>query len=101
MGLFDKLFKKPRSTAAEQDILWLYVQCDNCREKVKVRVNPRADLVAESGEMPGSCYTLHKEAMDDKCYRLIKIYLELDANRNILKQEITGGKYINKDSMQN
>ena len=95
MGFFDKLFKKSSST--DQDILWLYIQCDHCGEKVTVRVNPRGDLVAESGETPSSCYTLHKEAMDDKCYRIIKIYIEFDANRRILKQEIQGGKFIEKN----
>ena len=95
MGFFDKLFKK--TSSVEQNVLWLYVQCNNCGEKVKVRVNLRADLVSESGETPGSCYTLHKEAMDDKCYRLMRIYLELDANYQILKQEIQGGKFIEKE----
>lgn len=101
MQIFTKLFKKLTLPKLDQDILWVYIQCSNCSEKLKIRINPRADLIAESGETLGSCYTLHKEAMDNKCYRLIKVYLEFDANRNILKQEIQGGKFIDKESMEN
>jgi hypothetical protein len=93
MGIFNKLFKKLTLPQPDQDVLWINLQCSNCGEKIKIRINPSADLIPESGETPGSYYTLHKEAMDNKCYRLIKVYLEFDMNRRILKQDIQGGIY--------
>jgi hypothetical protein len=97
MGIFDKLFKNMVLPKPDRDVLWVYVQCSNCDEKIKIRVNPRTDLVPESGETPGSYYTLHKEVMDNKCFRLIQAYLEFDMNRRILMQDIQGGRFIDKN----
>lgn len=100
MGILNKLFKNMMLAKPDRDTLWVNIQCSNCGEKIKVRINPRTDLVPESGETSGSYYTLHKEAMDGKCYRLIRIYLEFDANRNIIKQNIQGGQLITDKSMK-
>ncbi|MFB3897564.1 MAG: hypothetical protein ACE14V_14810 [bacterium] len=98
MGIFHNLFKNLILPKSSQDGIWITIQCAHCGERLRIRINPSADLVPESGETPGSVYTLHKEAMDTKCYRIIKIYLEFDANRNIIMQDIQGGRFINKDS---
>ena len=58
MGIFNKLFKKLTLLQPDQDVLWVYIQCSNCAETIEVRINPIADLVPESGETPGSYYTL-------------------------------------------
>jgi hypothetical protein len=100
MGILNKLFKGLTLPKPDQDVLWIYIQCSNCGEKIKVRINPRTDLVPESGDTPGSVYTLHKEAIDNKCYRLIKIYLEFNANRSIIKQNIQGGQFVDEDSIK-
>jgi hypothetical protein len=68
MGIFNKLFKNMVLLKPDRDVLGIYIQCSNCGEKIKIRVNPITDLVPESGETPGSVYTLHKEAIDNKCY---------------------------------
>ncbi|MCX7918884.1 MAG: hypothetical protein N3A72_04610 [bacterium] len=93
--MFRRILKKLLLPNTNRDVIFLHIQCSHCGEKFIIRVNPKADLVAEPGKTPGACYTLHKEAMDNKCYRLIRIYLELDANYTIISQDIQGGQLIN------
>ncbi len=94
MDWLNKLFKPGApGNASEASILWLYVQCDRCKSPVAVRVNLSNDLSLNDA---GNGYILHKEIMDDKCFRLMSAELEFDAQRHIREQRIEGGKFLTR-----
>jgi hypothetical protein len=45
-------------------------------------------------------YKLKKEAMDNKCFRLITISMEFDRNRKVLAQQITNGTLVSQEDYE-
>ena len=92
MGFLDRLFGR----SAERDVLWLYVRCNQCGAKVRVRVNTYNDLslVAEGG------YILRKEIMDSQCCRLMHAELLFDSRRRVTSRDISGGEFITKEAFE-
>lgn len=78
------------------EVIWIFIQCNKCSAKVKIRINPKTDLTPDYDAGSGY-YRLHKEAMDAKCYSLIHIRMQLDRNYRIISQDIDGGKFINPE----
>ena len=105
MGFLKKFFSKKVgdfSVSRSPHILWLYVQCGKCGQKLKLAVNKNTDLEDQyraKGET-GPAYILRKEAMDDKCFTKMLIYMEFDFNKNILSQEVTGGQFISQEEFK-
>ena len=101
MSFFKKLISILSPTPTD-DVLWLYVQCANCRKKFNVRINKNTDLSPEYNDSGDSSngYLLQKEAMDDKCFRLINIRIQFDRKKEILSREIKGGKFLTKEEFE-
>jgi hypothetical protein len=93
MGLFGKGKAEGNSNA-----IWLYVRCDRCGEKIRIRADKRYDLnVDEQGR--GS-YVLHKEILGSRCPQLIYATVTLDAGYRVVGQEITGGQFITREEYE-
>ena len=90
------------SPAPVDDVLWIFIQCDYCKKKFKVRINKNTDLSSEYNESGDSSsgYILQKEAMDDKCFRLINIRIQFDRKKEILSKDIKGGKFLTKEEFE-
>ncbi|MFN8481676.1 MAG: hypothetical protein U0768_01295 [Anaerolineae bacterium] len=71
--------------------IYFYVRCNNCGRIVRVRVNRQNDL---QPDWDTGGYTLSKEMMDDKCFRLMRAEVTFDANYTILSQEAQGGTFV-------
>jgi len=75
----------------------LYVQCNKCGEKLRVRVDVWNELTSEydgNSDDPAS-YICRKVLIGEKmCYQPIELNLKFDRNHKLIKQEINGGKYI-------
>ncbi len=95
MGFFKKLFGGA-STPPDEG-LYLYVKCGNCGRVLRVRVNKQADLLPDWDQ---GGYTLTKEMMDDKCFRLMRAELSFDQNYRIRSQSIEGGAFITKEEYE-
>lgn len=91
MGFFGK-----KKTPSDQDAIWLYVQCDKCGEKLRIRVDRRYDLEPD----PEGGYFLRKEMMDGRCFRLMYSEIHFDRAYNILSQELSGGHFITKEEFE-
>ena len=105
MGLLSrlgKLFSAPAGSADEdQRALWLYVQCDHCGEKIRVRVDKVNDLQQEFGERDEiTGYTLHKDIIGQKCFRLLTAEVHFDRNRLVLSQSLAGGRFITRQEYE-
>lgn len=93
MGFLNKLFG--RASTPRDDGIYLYVRCGNCGRFLKVRVNRQNDLLPD---WDSGGYTLVKEMMDDKCFRLMRAELAFDAKYNITAQSIEGGEFITREA---
>jgi hypothetical protein len=74
--------------------IYFYVRCKNCRRVLHTRLHPGNDLSA--GEEGG--YEVRKEMMDDRCFRRIILIARFDDNRRLITQELEGGDFIDKDT---
>jgi hypothetical protein len=95
MGLLKRLFGAGESH--DRDALWLYVRCDYCGQKLKIRVDRRFDL-RHDFERGG--YKLDKEIMDGTCFSLMMARLCFDAGQRILSQELEGGTFLTREEFE-
>jgi hypothetical protein len=92
MGFLDRLFGR----SLEKGVLWLYVRCDKCGAKVRVRVNLYNDLsLTDDGG-----YILRKEIMDNQCYQLMHAELRFDGGRRVTSRDVSGGEFITKEEYE-
>jgi hypothetical protein len=89
---------RPADDGAGPGAFWLYVQCGQCAEKIRVRVSREHDLSAEfdAGDFP-SAYYAHKEIIGNNCFRRIKVDLYFDGRRQLSEQKIEGGAFITRE----
>lgn len=91
--------KKPESAGGQA--FWIYVRCDACGEKIRVRVNREHDLSAEfdGSDFPSS-YHARKEIVGSRCFRRINVDLEFNGRRQLTDQSITGGTFITAEEYE-
>ncbi len=85
----------------DSSALWIYAQCDDCQEKIKVRIDKKNDIqdLVES-ENPNHVYTLKKEIIGNKCFNLIKVILYLDEKYKVISSDALNGKLISKQDYE-
>ncbi|MCI0396564.1 MAG: hypothetical protein L0332_27995 [Chloroflexi bacterium] len=92
MGIFRRLFGGGGTTPANQgdnEGFFVYVQCNNCGDKVRLRIHKQHDLnLAEGG------YVWHKTIVDNRCFRPIPTEAHFDSHYQMTQAEIEGGQYI-------
>lgn len=81
----------------DRDALWLYVRCDYCGQKLKIRVDRHWDL-RRDWETGG--YKLDKEIMDGTCFSLMMARLRFDASQKIVSQELEGGTFLTREEYE-
>ena len=82
---------------SDPDAIWLYVRCDYCGQKMKIRVDRRFDLRSDY-EQGG--YRLDKEIMDGTCFSLMMARLRFDAGQRIVEQELEGGTFLTRQEYE-
>lgn len=95
MGFLRRIFGGGQGPAADSG-LHLYVQCKRCTGVVHVRVDLNNDLSEDEGETGAEGYTLLKEVMDDRCFRIMRAELHFDSRRNETSRAIDGGRFISE-----
>lgn len=95
MSFLRKLFG---GVGADDEGIYLYVQCSACGEAISVRANPATDLgpVWDENTDATTGYELHKEMLGSRCNRLIYGHWSFDASRKIVGSEIEGGREITR-----
>jgi len=96
---FFKRFSKLVSPPVDRNAYWVYVRCDRCGEKLQTRINLNNDLSINYGDKEGDDrYYCRKIIMGTRnCFQRIEVELIFDKNRNVIGQEIQGGKFISKE----
>ncbi len=75
---------------------WIAAQCDRCGEVIRTRIDMSNDLSAEYGERESeNTYFCRKVLIGkESCFAPIEVVLRFDANRNLIEQQIKGGKFV-------
>ena len=95
MGFLKKLFgggSEGGSSDAGQDGFFVYVQCDHCQKKVRLRIIKGHDL-----NFAGDGFVWHKTIVDSRCFQQIPAVVHFDRNLNMTNAEISGGHFITKE----
>jgi hypothetical protein len=100
MSFLKKLGSIFSSSSSNSDrILYLYVQCSRCGERMQARVDTWNELTPDyegNSDDPAS-YFCRKVLVGEKlCFQPVELSLSFDKNRKLGKQEIRGGKFIEK-----
>jgi hypothetical protein len=89
MGFLDRLFgKKP----PQDEGIYFYVRCTHCQRVLHTRLDPQHQL---SPRDEGG-YEVHKEMMDDRCFRRLTLHATFDAQRTVLDASVDGGTLIDR-----
>ena len=101
MSLFKRItsFFSPR---VEQRNFYFYVQCQQCQEVLRGRVDLFNDLSVEYDQRgaPASYFTRKVLVGSHRCYRPIEVELSFDRKRSLMNQEIKGGKFVEEADYQ-
>jgi hypothetical protein len=91
MSFLSRLFGGKKKAEPEDNGLYLYVRCNNCRAVLHTRADPERDA-----SRTDNGWHLTKEMMDDRCFRLIYAEVDFDDNRQVTQAEIKGGTLIDQ-----
>jgi len=98
MSFLKKLFGNSgsnRSSGSDDQGFFLYVRCDNCGAKVRLRVHKQHDLNYFDGG-----YEWVKTIIDSQCFRPMHTVVHFDNNYHITDSELEGGRYISLEEYQ-
>ena len=87
MSFLSRLFGRAASPGAGP-VLWLYVRCERCQEKIRIRVNRNTDAQPEyddNGRL--THYFLRKEILGNSCPNLMSVELQLDGGGRIIARQ--------------
>ena len=80
----------------------LWVECSECGELVKLRVDRDCELerlYGENGEeLVG--YELHKDVLGSQCQNLMRLHVRLDAAGDPVAHEVTGGRLLSRREVE-
>ncbi|MDX1616168.1 MAG: hypothetical protein R3300_17785 [Candidatus Promineifilaceae bacterium] len=92
MGFLKKLFsggQERRSGGDSDDGFFVYVQCDNCDQVVRLRIHKQHDL-----QVGSDGYTWHKTIVDSRCFKPIRTVAHFDRNYNLVSADMEGGRFV-------
>lgn len=92
MGFLQKLFG---SNQTEEEGFFVYVQCDQCGAKVRLRIHKEYDLVRT-----GDGYEWHKTIVDSRCFQRIPTVAHFDRGFNLVNADMQGGRFITKEEYE-
>jgi len=84
--------------------LYLYVECDRCREKLRARVDVWNELTPEyDGKSDDPvAYHCRKVLVGEKmCFQPIELNLKFDRNHKLVDKRISGGYFIEEADFEN
>jgi hypothetical protein len=104
VGLLDKvtaLFSAKGGADSDGRATYFYVKCGACGEKIRVRVDTYNDLAQEFDDNDRtSGYTLEKDVLGSKCFRMMHLHVQFDAGRRMQEKSVTNGTLITKEEFQ-
>ena len=103
MGLWDQLQRIFGVSAPRgDDGIYLYVRCNRCGDRVRVRIGSTSELQqefdGESDRVAG--YFVRKMVVDQRCFRPIEVTMRFDRGRHETQREIEGGTFLTAEEFE-
>jgi hypothetical protein len=97
MGFLKKLFSGAGQQKEYVDTrgIYIFVVCENCGTKVKVRADKQHDL-----NRTDNGFIWHKTIVDNRCFRRLQSVVYLDQNYQMTNYELTGGRFISQEEYE-
>jgi len=94
--------KALKKTKKSHSAFWLYVQCDDCGEKIALRIDKKTDVEINYDRLDkaGAYYILNKEIIGNKCFNMIRTTAYLNRHYEIISNDTVNGKLITKQEYQ-
>lgn len=89
MFQFLKRLFNPQPAAHVDRGLYLWVECERCKQRLRLRINPQTDL-----ESTDDGFEWHKTIVCDKCFRQMPTVVYFDRRYAIREREISHGRYV-------
>ena len=84
-----------RGSDSDAEGFFLYVQCDQCDDRIRLRVHKQHELNrTEEG------YVWHKTIVDNRCFQPMHTVVHLDQGYNVITSEIDGGHFISREEYE-
>jgi hypothetical protein len=85
--------------AVDKSAYWVHVQCDDCGEKLRTRINLFNDLSIRYGDAgEETTYFCRKTLIgSERCFRPIEIELTFDEQRRLIDKKVQGGQFISEE----
>ena len=95
-NLFSNLMASSRK---ESHLYWVYVECGQCNEKLRIHVDLRNDLSIQYGETDkdDTYFTRKRIIGSTGCFTPIDVELTFNKDRRLVDQQITGGRFISEE----
>ncbi len=90
MGFLKKLFSTTPEVAEDSGI-YLYVKCTNCDDVVRLRLEPKYELVANQDG-----YISNKIVVDSRCYQRMSAAFQFTRRQQLESAEIDGGELVSE-----
>ena len=90
MGFLKKLFSTTPE-ALEDSGIDLYVKCTNCDDVVRLRLEPKYELVSDQ-----SGYISNKIVVDSRCYQRMSAAFHFNQRQQLESAEIDGGELVSE-----
>lgn len=81
-----------------EKIIWFYVKCNNCGEKIKLAINKDTDIQPDFSK--DSNFILKKEMLGEKCQKLMFIEVNFDSDFNITGSKSENCSILTKDRFE-
>jgi hypothetical protein len=99
MNILSRLKDLFTSTTNDRSAYWIYVQCDDCGEKLHTRISLYNDLSIKYAETEaGTTYFCRKTLIGSElCFQPIEVELTFDEQRKLIDKKIQGGQFISEE----
>ena len=95
MGFLKRLFGGKQKPYEDKQGIYLYVVCDHCDSRLRVRVDKQYDL-----NRTGQGYRWRKSLVDSKCFLPMETVVTFDRSYEVVEAEIEGGRYVSQSEYE-
>ncbi len=107
MGFFSRLFpgfgrpSSPLFSKSQGNGIWVYLECEKCGEKIKLRLSKSTELQRIEESSPNAFY-VRKLVMGEKCFTRIEVQLQFDQSYRIMPDlcEINNGTLLTEQEYE-
>jgi hypothetical protein len=91
---------------SDANLVWVYVRCGKCGEKIAVMARKGYDFAEEFDERSPSDapigYSVRKDVLgrNPQCFNQMRIEVQYNRNYQIVEQHIVGGTFLTKEEYQ-